>query len=176
MPQPMNNIELDAHAAWEIGELKLALKLFTSCAIQGCSACMLVLGYFYDAGLATTADKVLAMHWYKKAYRLGSSSAASNIAILYREQGQLNLTVQWWRRAVRLNDGDAEVELAKLLMEGSGIRKSFSKAKAHLLNALASSHITPAGIDQAKELLAQLQEQDRLCTQDVSNALNIDAT
>ena len=117
----------------------------------------LILAIFYDEGIGTVANKKQAMYWYKKAYRLGSSAAASNIAILYREQGRFNLTAQWFRRATQLNDGDAEIELAKLLIAGKGIRKSLPAAKEHLLRALASAYITPDGLKEAEELLGQVQ-------------------
>ncbi|WCD77536.1 tetratricopeptide repeat protein [Pseudomonas sp. TUM22785] len=153
----MEETELNAHEAWEAGNLALALELFSICAAQGSEGCMLDLGYFYDEGIGTPQDKKQAMYWYKRAYRLDSSSAASNIAILYREQGRFNRAAQWFRRAVHLKDGNAEVELAKLLIAGKGVRKSLPTAVEHLRNALASDRITPAGIEEAEALLAQVQ-------------------
>ena len=154
----MEETEIKAHEAWDAGNLDLAFELFSICAAQESDGCMLDLGYFYDEGIGTVANKKQAMYWYKKAYRLGSSSAAaSNIAILYREQGRFNLTAQWFRRATQLNDGDAEIELAKLLIAGKGIRKSLPAAKEHLLRALASAYITPDGLKEAEELLGQVQ-------------------
>lgn len=153
----MEEIELKAHAAWEAGNLNLAFELFSQCAAEGSDSCMLDLGYFYDEGIGTDIDKQQAMRWYKKAYRLGSSAAASNIAILYREKGRLNYTAQWFKRAARLEDGDAEVELAKLYMTGQGVRKSLTVAKDHLEQALASEFITPAGREEAQELMTKVQ-------------------
>jgi TPR repeat protein len=150
-------IEMRAHKAWAAGNLELAFKLFSIGAVQGLDGCMLDLGYFFDEGIGIPIDKQQAMHWYKKAYRRGSSAAASNIAILYREKGRLNYTAQWFQRAARLNDGDAEVELAKLYMAGIGVRKSITAAKTHLTKALATSYITQAGREEAEELMAKLQ-------------------
>ncbi|MCH7331885.1 tetratricopeptide repeat protein [Acinetobacter modestus] len=152
----MEETEIKAHEAWDVGDLDLAFELFSICAAQNSDGCMLDLGYFYDEGIGRIANKKQAMYWYKKAYRLGSSAAASNIAILYREQGRFNLTAQWFRRATQLNDGDAEIELAKLLIAGKGIRKSLPAAKEHLLRALASTCITPDGLKEAEELLSQM--------------------
>ena len=153
----MEDAELKAHEAWDSGNVSLAFEFFSECARQGSEGCMLDLGYFYDEGIGTAIDKKRAMYWYKKSYRLGSSSAASNIAILYREQGRFDLTAQWFKRAIQLNDGDAEVELAKLLISGKGVRKSFSAATAHLSNALISNNLTPAGKEEAEELLYKVQ-------------------
>ena len=153
----MNEIEERAHQAWESGRLKVAFDLFSKCAELGSKGCMLDLGYFYDEGLGTAVDKQQAMWWYKKAYRLGCGASASNIAILYREQGKLRYSAQWFQRSALLGDGDSEVELAKLYISGRGVRKSLTAAKKYLKRALRSSSITPAGAEEAEELLAKVQ-------------------
>lgn len=146
-------IELNAHEAWENNNLILAFELFSECAHQNHIDSMLSLGYFYDEGIGTVANKKLAMYWYKKAYQRGNSAAASNIAILYREQQRFKHAFQWFQRSAKLDDGDAEVELAKLCISGQGIRKSFNRATKYLRNALNSTHITPVGIEEAETLL-----------------------
>lgn len=156
--QKMDEIELRAHAAWEDGDLECAFDLFSECAAHGADGCLLNLGYFYDEGVGTSVDKQKAMYWYKKAYRLGSSAAASNVAILYREQGKLQLSAQWFQRSAQLNDGDAEVELAKIYLKGSGVRKSASTAKTYLLNAIASTNITPSGREEAEMLMNEVTD------------------
>jgi TPR repeat protein len=146
-----------AHAAWEAGKLRLALSLFSKCAEAGDESCMLNVGYFYDEGLATKKDKLRAMYWYKRAYRRGSGAAASNIAILYREAGRHRLSYQWFVRATLLGDGDAEVEIAKLLATGRGVRRSTKSALLALVRALRSKQITPAGKEEAASLSAALR-------------------
>ena len=145
--------EMEAHEAWEGGDLSKAYELFCQCASKGEVGCMLDLGYFYDEGIGVAKDKNKAMSWYKRAYRKGDSAAASNIAILYREKGRNDLTFQWFQRSVALGDGDSEVELAKLYMQGVGVRKSLSKAKDLLCKAQASTLITEAGREEATKLL-----------------------
>ena len=102
-------------------------------------------------------DEEKAMFWYKRAYRRGDWAAASNIAILYRERGRHRLERQWFERAAALGDGDAEVELAKLYLEGKGTRRSEEKAMALLNRAIRSSHIMEAGREEAAELLRKVQ-------------------
>ncbi len=157
MKTDSKSLEMEAHEAWDGGDLKKAFELFNQCAANGFIGCMLDLGYFYDEGLGVAQDKTKAMFWYKRAYRKGDSSAASNIAILYREQGRNNLMFQWFQRSVALGDGDSEVELAKLYMQGIGVRKSLSKAKELLRRAQASAHITEAGREEATEMLGSLE-------------------
>jgi TPR repeat protein len=151
------SIEIEAHEAWDSSDLKKAYELFSKCAENGLVSCMLDLGYFYDEGVGVEQNKSKAMFWYKRAYRKGDSAAASNIAILYREQGKAKLTFQWFQRSVALGDGDSEVELAKLYINGIGVRKSLSKAKELLRKAQASTHITEAGREEATDILGGLE-------------------
>lgn len=154
--KPAPDIELEAHEAWERGDLERAFALFCRCAELGEVGCMLDLGYFYDEGVGVQKDKEKAMSWYKRAYRRGDSAAASNIAILYREYGRPRLERQWFERAVALGDGDAEVELAKLYLQGKGARRSKEKAVALLNSAARSSSITEAGREEAAALLLEV--------------------
>lgn len=149
-------IESEAHQAWQDGQHSRAYKLFRQCAEIGDAGCMLNLGYFFDEGIDVIQDEDKAMYWYKKAYRCGYLAAASNIAILYREQGNRRLMFQWFKRSVALGDGDSEVELANLYMTGTGVRKSLSKATDLLRRATVSPFITEAGSEEATALLDEI--------------------
>lgn len=151
------DIELEAHIAWEGDDLERAFFLFRRCAELGKVECMLDLGYFYGEGVGVEKDEEKAMFWYKRAYRRGDWAAASNIAILYREHGRHRLERQWFERAAALGDGDAEVELAKLYLEGKGTRRSEGKAMVLLNRAIRSSNIMEAGREEAAELLRKVQ-------------------
>jgi TPR repeat protein len=150
------DIELKAHSAWDHGRHKQALQLFQRGAHAGLIGCMLDLGYFYDVGIGTRPDKAMAMHWYKRAYRKGDAAAASNIAVLYKEQGKSRLAFGWYARSAALWDGDSSLELAKLCLSGQGFRRSIPSAKKHLRAALSSRHITEASQVEAQELMRQL--------------------
>lgn len=154
---PQESIEVEAHNAWESGDQKRAFALFKEGAAFGLVGCMLDLGYFYDEGLGARKNKVEAMYWYKRAYRKGSAAAASNIALLYKEQGRYHLAFQWFYRATLLGDGDAEVDLAKLYMQGKGVRRSLILARGCLLTALSSKYITESGREEATELICRLE-------------------
>jgi uncharacterized protein len=155
--QSHSSIEESAHAAWDAGNLRTAFRLFAECAKTGTVGCMLDLGYFYDEGLGIKKDKALAMYWYKRAYRQGDGAAASNVAILYREMGRNRLTYHWFCRAASRGDGDAEVEAAKLLAVGRGVRRSEPLALAALQRARRSKNITPSGKDEAAILAVSLR-------------------
>jgi TPR repeat protein len=151
--KPLSVIEQDAHAAWDAGNLRRARVLFARGASLGAEGCMLNLGYFYDEGLGVRESKQKAMHWYKRAYRKGSSAAASNIAVLYAERGRFGLAVAWYKRAAALGDGDAELSLAQHYAIGIGVRPSLAAASQHARRAVRAQHITPAGREEAVALL-----------------------
>jgi TPR repeat protein len=154
--ESLADIELEAHSAWDNGRLRQALQLFQRCADAGLVGCMLNLGYFYDVGIGTRSDKVMAMHWYKRAYRTGDAAAASNIAVLYKEQGKSRLAFGWHARSAALGDGDSSLELAKLCLSGKGVRRSVQSAKKHLRAALSSKLITEASQEEAQAIMREL--------------------
>jgi len=69
----------EASEAWDRGEVEIAHKLFQQGANGGDETCQLNLGYFYNEGIVGEKNKKKAVHWYRKAYQAGCSSAASNI-------------------------------------------------------------------------------------------------
>ncbi|WP_345476078.1 hypothetical protein [Lysobacter panacisoli] len=157
----LENVELNAHAAWDKGLGKQALKLFQKGAGAGLVGCMLNLGYFYDVGIGTSSDKTTAMHWYKRAYRRGDAAAASNIAVLYQEQGRNRLAFGWYARSAALGDGDSSLELAKMSLAGLGVRRSVQRARRYLKAALSSACITQEGLEQAGALMRELVHRGR---------------
>jgi len=150
-------LEREAHDAWEIGRRTVAFRLYSELASRGTSTGMLNLGYFYDCGIGVRKNRAMALKWYRRAYRRGSSAAASNIATIYRDDGRHRLEAQWYARAVRLKDGDAAVELAKLVLAGKGVRESRSHASRLLKRASVSQFITENGRDEARAMLNALK-------------------
>jgi len=150
-------IEREAHDAWQSGRCTAAFRLYSELASRGTSAGMLNLGYFYDRGIGVRKNRAMALKWYRRAYRRGSSAAASNIATIYRDDGRHGLEAQWYARAVRLKDGDAAVELAKLVLAGKGVRESRAHASRLLKRASASQFITESGRDEARAMLHALK-------------------
>jgi TPR repeat protein len=145
----MQDIELSAYEAWDKGNLRTALDLFKSSSMAGSKTSALCIGLFYDDGIGIPKSKSTALHWYKLAYRSTDSSAATNIAIFHKERNQLKLMFRWLRIATRLDDGDAELDLAKCYLSGSGTVRSNKAALLHLRKALKSKRITQAGIEEA---------------------------
>jgi uncharacterized protein len=157
MHAPLATIVESAHAAWDAGDLVRAREFLEHGAEAGDAGCILNLAYFYDEGRGVKKNKDQAMRLYKRACRMGHAAAASNIAILYREKGKYKLSFLWFRRSARLKDGDAELELAKLLAVGRGVRRSAALALKAARRARTSKHITPAGREEASATIATLR-------------------
>jgi TPR repeat protein len=115
---------------------------------------LLVLGYAYDVGLGTKRDIGQALRWYRRAARNGQSTAASNIATIFRDAGKSRLAFRWWKRSSDLNDGDAAVDLGYCYQYGIGTRRNLRDAQRLFKKALKSANITEYGREEAMYQLA----------------------
>jgi hypothetical protein len=64
----------------------------------------------------------------KKQLRVGSSTAANNIAATYRKLGNARRAFHWWRRTAGSHDGDAWLEVGYCLQYGIGTRRDAAAA------------------------------------------------
>ena len=118
------------------------------------------LAYMYDiGGLGVAADKRRAMQLYRSAWRRGCPGAASNIAILYREQGNARAMFQWFKREADAGDAGAYLDLAKCYVSGTGVRKDAQAALLCLETAVGSGrdHITEVEREEAQTLMHELR-------------------
>jgi len=144
-------------AAEEAGDFDLALRSFERGSSFGSAECLTRLAYLYDEGLGVEVDKPLAMKLYRRAWRRhGSTGAANNIAILYRELGRYRDMFGWFQRAARGGDDGAQLDLAKCYLEGVGVRKNVQLALRCLAIADGGVHISEEERDEARALLAVL--------------------
>lgn len=142
-----------AHNAVEAGDFELARKCFEQGADLGDREALQALGYMYDVGEGADIDKTRAMSLYRRAWRRGSHAAATNIAILYREQGKHRTMFRWLKRVAEAGDGSAQLEMAKCYLAGVGVRKNPQAAMRCLSVASASTYITESEREEAQELL-----------------------
>lgn len=146
-----------AFAAGEDGDFERARKCYERGAALGDGMCFQALGYMYDVGEGVSVDKALAMKLYRKAWRRGDHAAASNIAILYRERGNMRTMFQWFERVAHAGDGSAQLEMAKCYLSGVGVRKDIQSALRCLAVAKTSYYITEYEREEAEALLAKLR-------------------
>lgn len=69
---------------------------------------------------------------YKKAFRLGNTTAAINLAVTYQNLGRYRDAVRWFRRASAVGDSRALFELAKAELFGVGTRRNVAAAISKL--------------------------------------------
>lgn len=102
---------------YERKKLSLAVAEFKIAAKLGDANAQLNLANMLDAGEGVRADRKLAVFWYKRAIRLGSSQAAYNLAISHKANGTLRWYKYWLHVAMNMGDGDAGQLLHKELVD-----------------------------------------------------------
>jgi TPR repeat protein len=96
----------------------------------------------------------LEIRRFKKQLRVGSSTAANNIAATYRKLGNARRAFHWWRRTAGPHDGDAWLEVGYCLQYGIGTRRDAAAAMRAYRKAVASDHTTESGREEAQYHLA----------------------
>lgn len=94
-----------------------------------------------------------ALSWLRKAFRAGDACAAQNIAITYRQVGDLRAAVKWFRKSVGAGDRDALVQLGVHYYWGKGVRKNPKSAVRCFRMATRAKLISEFGRDSAFLLL-----------------------
>jgi TPR repeat protein len=135
------------------GNFKSAFRRCLAPAKKGNERAQLLLGYFYISGIGVKPNRDLALYWTRRAYRQGSSAAAHNIGLIFRDERNFPRSITWFERAARLNDADAYLEIAKIYLE----KQDRTKAIHYLKQTLAADPIfmLKTSRDEAKHLLKQ---------------------
>jgi TPR repeat protein len=71
------------------------------------------LAYSYDTGLGVEVDKRRAIGLHRRAVRAGLSESATNLAICYREVGNLRAYRRWIERAAEAGSTEGVLQLAE---------------------------------------------------------------
>lgn len=147
-----------AYEGTERGEFHSAFRLLLAAAKLGDSGAQLNLGFAYDTGIGVKSNRRAALYWYRRAYRNGERAAASNIATVYRSEGNLKKTLLWFQRAAKLGDGDANLEIAKIYIRD---KRDWPAAIRHLEKAARAGprNLTPSGKKEALRLLKRIRSQ-----------------
>ena len=113
-------------AAYESGNLPLAVQEFRESAEAGDANCQFNLALMYEQGIGVLKDEKTALDWYRKSAEQGNSNAQYNLAVLYEngrgtatDFGQAN---QWYRKAAMQGDGLAVGNLGMLYLRGQGVK------------------------------------------------------
>jgi len=147
---------MEADLLDERGRYAEALPLLLKGAKAGDTSCQILLGnYLSDGRKGIPIDRKRGVYWYKQAYEQGSSTGASNLAMTYRKQGDLDEAYRWFELAVESGDNEAHLALAKIWLYD---RENKAKAVEHL-NAVFQGNphdVSELGRDEARAMLRRL--------------------
>jgi TPR repeat protein len=107
------------------------------------------LGVLLSNGNGVRKNVKEALVWLRKAFRAGDSCARQNIAITYRENGDLKTAVKWFRKAAEADDHDALIQLGIHYYWGKGVRKNPRAAVQCFRTAAKAKNISGGGRDDA---------------------------
>lgn len=126
-----------------------AAKWFRRAAERGSGPAQNNLGILLGKGNGVKKNVEEALSWLRKAFHAGDSCAAQNIAITYREKGDLKAAVKWFRKAAEAGDGDALIQLGIHYYWGKGVSKNPKAAVQCFRSATKSKNICAMGRDDA---------------------------
>lgn len=130
-----------------------AAEWFRRAAEHGLSAAQNTLGVVLSNGDRVGKNVDEALSWLGKAFRAGDTCAGQNIAITYREIGDLRTAVKWFRKSADAGDGDALIQLGIHYYWGRGVRKNPKAAIRCFRMASKAKFISEGGRDDAFFLL-----------------------
>ncbi len=152
----MDNDEVFCRAdkLYEQGDFAEAFSLFSLAAENGDAPSMTRIASMYTCGEGVDCDYDKAIKWELKAIDGGEISAVVNVGISYRIKGQISEAKRWFLEALKAGDGSAALELAKLFMVSD---KESEAVKRYLQLAVESTNMCEADIEEAKQLLIEMQ-------------------
>jgi TPR repeat protein len=139
------------------GRYAEALPLLLKGAKTGDTSCQILLGNYLSGGRkGVPIDQKRAIYWYKQAYKQGDSTAAFNLAMDYRKQGDVDEAYRWFELSVLAGDNEAHLALAKIWLHE---RKNKAKAIKHLKGVFLGNpnDVSELGRDEARTMLRRLR-------------------
>jgi uncharacterized protein len=154
-------LHMEADLLDERGRFTEALPLLLKGAKGGHTSCQILLAnYLSDGRKGIPVDQKRAIYWYKQAYKQGSSTGASNLALHYRKREDVDEAYRWYELAAKSGDNEAHLALAKIWLHDRG-----SKAKAikHLKAVFQGNpnDVSELGRDEARTMLRRLSASDK---------------
>ena len=137
---------------------------------HGLSPAQNTLGVLLSNGDGVKKDIGEALSWMRKAFRAGDTCAAQNIAITYRQIGDLRTAVKWFRKSADAGDGDALIQLGIHYYWGKGVRKNPKAAVRYFRVATKAKYISEVGRDDAFFLLGVAYSEGKGVRASVRNA------
>ncbi len=139
-------------------------------AAHGAAAAQNNLGILLGNGDQVRKNVPEALYWLKRAFRAGDCCAAQNIAITYRQIGDLKSAFNWFRKSAKSSDGDALIQLGIHYYWGKGTRKNAKAAVACFRRAAKVKNICESGRDDGFFWLGVAYLQGRGVKPSIANA------
>jgi TPR repeat protein len=117
---------------------------------HGCGSAQNNLGVILGGSYGIKKDVREALLWLKRAFRGGDTvSAASNIAVTYRENGNLRQAVRWLRRVDASLDDSVLIQLGIHSYWGKGVRTDHQAAVRCFRKAIRGENMSECDRDDA---------------------------
>lgn len=142
-----------AYAFYEKGMLEEAFNSFLRGAESGDTSCMIWVGVLYGDGVKGDVQNKEEISWYERAWKKGELSAANNLAIVYKDKKHYSEAEYCFKKAIRSGDGDANLELAKMLI---AIGRKNKEIHSYFTATIESNYVTEASIEEAQTLLESI--------------------
>ena len=150
-----------------------AAQWFRRAAEHGLSSAQNTLGVLLGNGDGVKKNFDEALSWLKRAFHAGELYAAHNIAITYRQIGDLRIAVKWFQKSVDSGDGDALVQLGIHHYWGKGVRRNPKAAVRYFRMAIRAKNISEFGRDNAFFLLGLAHSEGEGVTASISKATRL---
>jgi TPR repeat protein len=147
-----------------------AARWFRRAAEHGSGSAQNNLGVLLGNGNGVRKNVGEALLWLRKAHRAGDPCAAQNIAVTYRENGDLKTAFKWFRRAAEAGDGDALIQLGIHYYWGKGVRNNPRAAIRCFRAATKVKNISGMGRDDAFFFLGIAHHEGRGVQASIPNA------
>jgi uncharacterized protein len=133
----------DGQAAYNRGDYKTAVALFTKAGNKGDARAQTLLGAMYAYGQGVPQDYKQALLWLRKAADQGCADAQFSLGFIY-EQGQgvsqdYNQAASWYRKAADQGDTYAQSTLGDMYSHGQGVPQDYVEAHKWFNLAAASA-------------------------------------
>jgi TPR repeat protein len=158
----------DAEAEWRVAELysdgckdrrgrilirpsnRKAVEWLRRSAEHGYGSAQNTLGVILGGNYGVEKNVREALLWLKRAFRGGdTTSAANNVAVTYRENGNLRQAVRWFRRVDASRDDAFLIQLGIHSYWGKGVRTDHRAAVRYLRKAIRGKNMSECDRDDA---------------------------
>lgn len=152
------NLWIRAEKQGEQGKMRAAFRLMLAATKLGNTSAQINVGNYYDDGQGVRRNRPAALHWFKRAYRRGDSTAAHNIGVVWRKEGKPRRSLYWFSRAVQLGDDESNLDIGKHFLHKAN---NPQKAIVYFKRVRPTGWVSQAGVEEAATLLREAKRRLR---------------